>query len=46
VHLNPDEVRNGEPHKFDEIGWFPLDQRPMPEHSQTRSNLEKYKDRL
>jgi len=46
VRLDPSEVTNGEPHKFDEIGWFRLDDRPSPEHSQTRDNLEKYKDRL
>lgn len=46
VRLDPSEVRNGEPHKFDEIGWFRLDALPAPLHSQTHGNLAKYKDRL
>src|SRR3989338_6634898 len=28
------KVKNGEPHKFDEIGWFTLDNFPTPLHSQ------------
>jgi len=35
-------VANGEPHKFDEIGWFKLDNPPSPLHSQLPSALKKY----
>lgn len=33
VQLNHDEVKNGEPHKFDEIRWVRLDNIPTPLHS-------------
>ncbi len=34
VRVDPAEVRNNEPHKFDQIGWFTLDTLPTPLHSQ------------
>lgn len=34
------QVVNGEPHKFDEIGWFRLDALPDPLHSQIPAELE------
>lgn len=34
VRVNPDEVKIGEPHKFDEIGWFDQRNLPSPLHSQ------------
>jgi len=46
VLLNRDQVKNGEPHKFDEIGWFKLNDLPEPLHSQFPNALEKYKDKL
>lgn len=46
VLVDPAGVGNGEPHKFDEIGWFRLDALPSPLHSQYPFFLEKYRDRL
>jgi 8-oxo-dGTP diphosphatase len=37
-------VRNGEPHKFDDIGWFRLDNLPMPVHSQFPEFLRLYRN--
>lgn len=34
VRVNPDDVRVGEPHKIDDIGWFTSDRLPDPLHSQ------------
>lgn len=39
VLVDPKKVKNGEPHKFDEIGWFKLDQLPTPLHSQCVNTL-------
>lgn len=46
VHIDPKDVRNNEPHKFDELGWFAYDTMPEPLHSQLPTFLEKYRDRL
>ena len=46
VLVNRDKVKNGEPHKFDEIGWFTLDKLPKPLHSQFPFFLEDYKEKL
>ena len=46
VLIDRSKVRNGEPHKFDEIGWFRLDNLPAPLHSQAPTELELYRDRL
>jgi 8-oxo-dGTP diphosphatase len=46
VLVNPKQVANGEPHKFDELGWFRLDNLPKPLHSQFPAALRKYKDKL
>lgn len=42
VHLDRDEVKNGEPDKHDEVDWFTLDDLPTPLHSQLASQLVKY----
>jgi len=42
VLIDKDKVKNGEPHKFDEIGWFKLDNLPSPLHSQWNKFYEKY----
>ncbi len=46
VLIDRDKVKNGEPHKFDEIGWFSLDNLPSPLHSMFPAMLKQYKDRL
>jgi 8-oxo-dGTP pyrophosphatase MutT (NUDIX family) len=46
VLVDPGQVRNGEPHKLDDIRWFRLDALPKPLHSQYPHFLEKYKERL
>ena len=46
VLVDPAQVSNGEPHKFDEIGWFRIDSLPAPLHSQFPYVLEKYGDKL
>lgn len=44
--INPKKVRNGEPHKFDEVSWFTLKKLPSNIHSQLPIFLEKYRTRL
>lgn len=46
VLIDKEKVKNGEPHKFDEIGWFTLDTLPNPVHSQFPKFLELYKNKL
>jgi len=46
VLVDREKVKNGEPEKFDEIGWFTLDNLPKPLHSQTPKFLNLYKDRI
>lgn len=46
VKVDPKEVKNGEPHKFDEIGWFTLDNLPIPLHSQIQRQVDLFKDKL
>ena len=46
VLVDKEKVKNGEPHKFDEVGWFKLDNLPSPLHSQVPNALELYKDKL
>ena len=46
VLVNPKQVTNGEPHKFDKIDWFRLDNLPKPLHSQFPAVLKKYKEKL
>ncbi len=46
VLIDPAGVKIGEPHKFDEIGWFTIDQLPQPGHSQFPEFLEKYRKKL
>ncbi len=42
------KTKNGEPHKFDDIGWFRIDAMPPPAevHSQLPKFLELYKNKL
>lgn len=46
VLIDRDKVRNGEPHKFEELRWFTLDNLPSPLHSQFPAFLEQHKDKL
>jgi 8-oxo-dGTP diphosphatase len=42
VKVNPDEVKNNEPHKIDEIGWFRLDSLPSPLHTGLEFAMKKF----
>lgn len=46
VLIDPTKVINGEPHKFDAIEWFSLDNLPTPLHSQMLTQIGLYKDKL
>ena len=46
VLVDRDKVANGEPHKMDEVAWFPLDALPTPMHSQWPVFYENYKSKL
>lgn len=46
VLVDREKAGNGEPHKFDEIGWFTLDNLPTPLHSQTPKFIELYREKL
>lgn len=46
VEVDRAKVKNGEPHKFEEIGWFRLDNLPTPAHSTQGLLIETFKDKL
>jgi 8-oxo-dGTP diphosphatase len=46
VLIDKAKVKNGEPHKFEEIKWFKLDNLPTPLHSQFPKFLELYKNKI
>jgi 8-oxo-dGTP diphosphatase len=46
VLVDRSTVKNGEPHKFDDLQWFSLDNLPTPLHSQFPQALKEYRDRL
>jgi 8-oxo-dGTP diphosphatase len=46
VLVDPKKVANGEPHKFDEVRFFPFDQLPSPLHSQLPYFFEKYHQKV
>jgi len=46
VLIDPALVKNGEPHKFDEVRMFRLDALPKPLHSQSQYYLPKYLKRF
>ncbi len=46
VLVDREKVKNGEPHKFDEIGWFKMNNLPTPLHSQVPNAIKLYKDKL
>lgn len=46
VLVDKKKVANGEPHKFDAVEWFTIDNLPAPLHSQFPHFLDKYKEKL
>lgn len=46
VRIDPQQVKNGEPHKFDDVQWFTLDNLPEPLHSQAPLIIKEFKDKL
>jgi len=46
VLIDREKVKNGEPHKFDEVAWFTLNSLPTPLHSQFPYFLKLYKDKV
>jgi 8-oxo-dGTP diphosphatase len=46
VLVDREKAKNGEPHKFDEIGWFTFDTLPSPLHSGAPKFFEKHKKRI
>jgi len=46
VKVDRAKVANGEPHKFDALEWFTLDNLPSPLHSQFPKFFEQYKNKL
>lgn len=46
VLVDRSKAANGEPHKFDHLQWFRLDELPVPLHSQLPYFLDKYKEHL
>jgi 8-oxo-dGTP pyrophosphatase MutT (NUDIX family) len=46
VLVKEELVKIGEPHKFDNIGWFTVNTLPKEIHSQLPKFLEKYKSKL
>lgn len=46
VLIDAQNAHNAEPHKFDAVGWFPLENFPAPLHSQFPVFLETYEGRI
>jgi len=46
VRVDPEKVCNGEPHKFEGVGWFTFDTMPEKTHSQFPEFLRLHKERL
>ncbi len=46
VRVDPTKVKNGEPHKFDEVKWFILDKLPENLHSQLPNFFRLYGKKL
>lgn len=46
VLVNRDKVKNGEPHKIDELKWFRIDNLPSNLHSQFPNFLKQYMEHL
>ncbi len=46
VLVDPAVVQIGEPHKFDDIGWFTLDNLPSPLHPTAEIEFNEYRSKL
>jgi 8-oxo-dGTP diphosphatase len=46
VLVDREKVKNGEPHKFEELAWFTIDNLPQPLHSQISVALNLHKGKL
>lgn len=46
VLIDPDQVTNGEPHKFEAVEWFTFNTLPVNLHSQLPFFFQKYKNKL
>src|SRR3989344_156374 len=46
VLVDPKQVKNNEPHKFDDLGWFTLDNLPAPLHSQFPNFAKRFGEQL
>jgi len=46
VRVDRSKAANGEPNKFDQIGWFKIDNFPSPLHSQLTKALDAYREVL
>lgn len=46
AQVDPADVKNNEPHKIDEIGWFTLENLPSPLHSQAKHTFASIKPYL
>lgn len=46
VLVDPEKIKNAEPHKFDSVDWFTLNTLPAPLHSGFSQMLEKYREKL
>ena len=43
IKVNPSEVKNCEPHKIEQISWFPIDNLPQPLHTGFTYTFNKFK---
>jgi len=46
VRVDPEEVENGEPEKFDEINWFDIDNLPENLHTGFEYTFKNYRDKF
>jgi hypothetical protein len=46
VQVDPEKVKNNDPEKIDEIGWFTFDNLPEPLRSQFHKGLEVIKNHI
>ena len=44
IKVKPKEVKNNEPEKIDELGWFTLDNLPRPLHTGFQFSFSKFRD--